>query len=105
MPKYLFEGSYTSDGIRGIVSEGGTARRQVVEAMTVKLGGKVESFYYAFGGADVYVIVDLPDDTSAAAIALAVNASGRVALKTTVLLTPEEIDAAAKTVVDYRPPG
>ena len=47
----------------------------------------------------------MPDNESAAAVALAVNAAGLAATKTTVLLTPEEVDAAAQKSVGYRPPG
>jgi uncharacterized protein with GYD domain len=73
--------------------------------LTKALGGKVEAFYYALGDDDVYVIADLPDNTTAAAISLAVNAIGAVQLKTVPLLTPEEVDEAAKKSVAYRPPG
>ena len=72
--------------------------------MAKGLGGKVESFYFGFGEGDAYVIVDLPDNVSAAAVGLAVSASGLASTKTIVLLTPEEIDQAAKTQVDYKPP-
>ena len=72
----------------------------------MNLGGKgLESFSFAFGDHDAYVVVDLPDNESAAAVAIAVNTGGGATVKTIVLLTPEEIDAAAKRSVDYRPPG
>ena len=67
--------------------------------------GEFESFHFAFGDYDAYMIVDLPDNESAAAVALTVNASGGATTNTVVLLTPEEVDAAAKHSVDYRPPG
>jgi uncharacterized protein with GYD domain len=105
MPKYLVQASYTVEGVKGVQQAGGTARVQSVTQTLEALGGKVEAFYFAFGDADAYVVVDLPDNQAAAAVALAVNASGAAAAKTTVLLTPEEVDAAAKTSVDYRPPG
>ena len=88
MPKYLFEVSYTSQGIEGVRSKGGSSRRDAVAEMTEKLGGKLESFYFAFGEHDAYVIVDLPDNETAAAIVLAVNGAGGAALKTVQLLTP-----------------
>ncbi|MGD0392904.1 MAG: GYD domain-containing protein [Acidimicrobiales bacterium] len=69
------------------------------------VGGKLDSFYYALGDTDVITIMDLPDNVAAVAIALLVAASGKVAVKTTVLLTPEEVDAAVKVGGDYRPPG
>lgn len=105
MPKYLVQGSYTSEGAKGLLKDGGTKRRAVVEELIKGLGGKLEAFYYAFGETDVYVIVDAPDNATAAAVSLAVNASGAVSLKSTVLLTPEEMDRATKKTVSYRPPG
>jgi len=104
MAKYLVEGTY-GDSVKGLVKEGGTSRRSAVEAMVSSLGGKVEAFYFAFGDTDVFVIADLPDNATAAALSLAVNAAGAVALKVTVLLTPEEIDAATKKNINYRAPG
>jgi uncharacterized protein with GYD domain len=105
MPKYLWQASFNSDGVQGVVKEGGTGRRQAIEQLVSSAGGTLEAFYFAFGDSDVVVIADLPDEETAAAIALTVNASGLVAVKTTVLLTPDEVDAAAKRSVDYRPPG
>ena len=105
MPRFLFEGSYTQAGVQGIQSAGGTSRRDAIANVTRQLGGELESLYFALGDSDVYVVVDLPDAVAATAVALAVNASGAVAVKTVVLLTPEEVDAAAQRSVDYRPPG
>lgn len=105
MPKYLIEGSYSAQGAEGVRSKGGSARRDAVAEMVSGLGGQVESFYFAFGASDVYVTVDVPDNETAAAVALAVNASDAIAIKTVVLLTPEEVDAAAERSVAYRPPG
>jgi uncharacterized protein with GYD domain len=105
MPKYLIQGSYTTDGLKGLLKEGGTKRREVVEQLLKSLGGTVEAFYFAFGDNDVYVISDLPDNVSQAAVMLTVNASGAAKAKTTVLLTPEEVDQATQITVNYRPPG
>lgn len=105
MPKYLVHGSYVGEGLKGLLKEGGSSRRDAVEAVIKGMGGKMESFYYAFGGDDVLGIVEFPDNATAAAFSLAVNASGAVALSTTVLMTPEELDEAAQKTVDYRPPG
>lgn len=105
MPKYLIEASYTAEGTKGLMKEGGSSRRKAVEEMSKGLGGKVEAFYYAFGSTDAYVIADLPDAATAAALSLAVNASGMVNLRTHVLMTPEEVDQAAKKSVSYRAPG
>jgi len=105
MPKYLMEASYTADGAKGLAKEGGSTRRKTVEDLVTGLQGRVEAFYYAFGGSDVYLIVDLPDAVTAAAVSLAVNQSGAVQLKTIILMTAEEMDQAAKKTVAYRPPG
>ena len=105
MPKYLIEASYTTEGVKGVQSGGGSARREAVTAALESVGGSLEGFYFGFGDADAYVIADLPDNQSAAAVALSVNSAGGAVVKTTVLLTPEEVDAAAQTSVGYRAPG
>jgi uncharacterized protein with GYD domain len=105
MPKYLITGSYTLSGIKGVESEGGTGRRDAVDKLAASLGGSIESFHFAFGGDDFHVIVELPSNEAAAAAAMAVAASGAASPKTTVLLTPEEVDAAAKLSPSYRAPG
>ena len=105
MPKFLIKASYNADGARGLLKEGGTARRALVEKLVQGLGGKVEAFYFAYGEADAYVITDVPDAAAGIAISLAVNASGAVRLATIPLITPEEIDAASKKAVAYRAPG
>jgi uncharacterized protein with GYD domain len=105
MAKYLFEAHYTAEGLKGILREGGTARRTAVEKALTGLGGRLEAFYFAFGGADAYVIADLPDNATAAALALAVGQSGLASTKTIVLLTVEEADVATKKSVAYRGPG
>jgi uncharacterized protein with GYD domain len=105
VPKYLITASYTSEGVKGLLKDGGTGRRAAVQKAIEALGGKLETFFYTFGEHDVIVIGDLPDNTTAVAISLAVNASGAVRTSTTPLLTAEEIDAAAKKTVGYRAPG
>ena len=105
MPKFLFEAMYMPDGVKGVQTGGGSSRRDAVAQLAESVGGKLESFHFAFGERDAYVIAELPDNESAAAVALTVNASGAVGLKTVVLLTPEEVDAAAQKSVDYSPPS
>ena len=105
MPKYLITASYTAEGAKGLLKEGGTQRRQAADQVIKSAGGKMEAFYFAFGEDDAYVIVDAPDHASVAATAVAINASGAVHTKTVVLLTPEEIDQAVKKNVTYRAPG
>jgi uncharacterized protein with GYD domain len=105
MPKYLLEVNYTLDGVRGLLTQGGSARQAAAQAAAESVGGTVESFLFAFGGTDVYVVADLPDNAAAAALSLAVTAAGGVTAKTVVLLTPAEIDAAVAKQVSYRPPG
>jgi uncharacterized protein with GYD domain len=105
MPKYLVEASYTREGVAGVQAKGGSSRRDAIAAMATGLGGRLEGFYFGFGEHDAYVLVDLPDNEAAAAVALAVNAAGGATVKTTVLLTPEQVDEAAQRSVEYRPPG
>jgi uncharacterized protein with GYD domain len=105
MPKYLIEASYTGEGAKGLVKDGGSKRRQAAEQVIKSAGGKLEAFYFAFGDRDAFVIVDAPDHATVAAASMAINASGAVQTKTIVLLTPEEIDQAAKKSVKYTPPG
>ena len=105
MPKYLFHASYTAEGTKGLLKEGGSSRKAHIEQLVKGLGGTLEALYFAFGDTDAYVIVDLPDAASAAAASLSVGAAGSVQLRTTVLMTPEEIDQATKKTVNYRPPG
>ena len=105
MPKYLLEASYSKEGAQGIRKAGGSARRTAVKELVEKAGGKLEAFYFAFGKSDAVLIVDLPDHSTALSLSIAVNSTGAVGLRTTVLVTPEEMDAAAKKSVDYRPPG
>ena len=105
MPKYLFQGSYTEQGLKGVLQEGGSKRREAAEQLLKEMGGRLEAYYYAFGGNDFVIIADLPSNVDAAALSLAVNASGAVESRATVLITPEEIDQATKKTVKYRPPG
>lgn len=105
MPKYFIQGSYVGEGLKGLLKEGGSSRIETVTQLIKGMGGSVEAFYYAFGDDDVIGIVDLPDNATAAALSFAVNASGAVTVKTTVLMTPEEVDEATQKTIDYRPPG
>ena len=106
MARFLFQASYSAEGIKGVLKDGGTGRRTAVEAAVKSLGGKLEGFYYAFGETDVYVIVDGIDNATAAAFSMGVGSTGSLSnLKTTVLMTPEEIDQAAKKTMSYRAPG
>jgi uncharacterized protein with GYD domain len=105
MPKFLITASYTADGARGLLKEGGSARRAVVQKLLEGIGGKLEAFYFALGHQDAYVVVDVPDAASVVAVSLAVNASGAVRISTTPLLSPEDLDAASKKSIGYRAPG
>lgn len=105
MAKYLIEGNYASEGLKGLLKDGGSSRRAAVEKLAGSLGGTIEAFYYAFGDTDLFVIADMPDNVTAAAVSLTVGATGSVTTKVTVLLTAEDVDAAAKKSPSYRPPG
>jgi uncharacterized protein with GYD domain len=105
MPKFLFQATYNAEGARGVLKEGGSGRRAAVEQLVKGLGGKLEAYYFAFGDVDAFVIADLPGNVDAVAGALAANASGVMQVKTTVLFTSEEMDAATKRAANFRPPG
>ena len=105
MPKYLIHGSYTEEGLKGLLKEGGTKRMEATKKAVESLGGKLEAYYYAFGENDYYLIVDQPGSVNVIAGILSANATGAVKLKTTVLITPEEVDEAVKKSMDWRPPG
>ena len=105
VPKYLWEASYTVEGAKGLLKDGGSGRRAAVITMVNGLGGKLESFYFAFGETDAYLVADLPNDEAAAAVSLTVSAGGGATVKTVKLLTVEQMDDVAKKSVQYRPPG
>lgn len=105
MPKYLVQFSYTHEGLKGLLKEGATGRQEAVDKLARSLNSKVEAYYWGFGDYDGFVLMDCPDNVSAAAAAMVVNASGSVTTKTTVLLTAKEVDQATKKSVNFRPPG
>jgi uncharacterized protein with GYD domain len=105
MPKYLWQVSYTEAGAKGLLDEGGTARRDVITAMVESVGGHVEACYYAFGATDLYVIGEVPDEVAAVALSLRTAAAGGARSQTVPLLTPEQVDEATRREATYRPPG
>jgi uncharacterized protein with GYD domain len=105
MPRYFYQASYTAEGTKGLLKDGGSKRRAAVEEVAKAVGATVEAFYFVLGDFDLLAIVDAPDNVSASAASLIINASGAVRLKTSVLLTPEEMDEAAQKSPAYRPPG
>jgi uncharacterized protein with GYD domain len=105
MAKYLIRGNYVGDGIKGLMSDGGSKRRQAAAAAIESVGGSLDCMYYAFGETDVFAICDLPDDASAVAISLLINSTGAIKLSMTPLMTPEDVDAAMAKSPSYRPPG
>jgi uncharacterized protein with GYD domain len=105
MPRYLWQISYTTSGVKGLLSEGGTSRREAITAMVESVGGHVEACYYAFGATDLYVIGEVPDEVAAASLTLRTSAAGAARSQTVVLLTPEQVDEATRREATYRPPG
>ena len=105
MAKYMMKANYTVEGTKGLIKDGGSARRAAVQKAVEGLGGRMECFYFTLGEPDAFAIMDVPDTVSIVAMSLAVNATGGAHVSTTVLLTPEQIDEAAKKSVGYRPPG
>jgi uncharacterized protein with GYD domain len=105
MQKYLFYGSYTTEGYQGLLKEGGSVRIGVAKQTLESACGSLEAFYYSNGEQDFYIIVNLPDNVKATAVTLAGNASGTFRIRAVQLLTPEEMDKIVQTKVDFRPPG
>ena len=105
MSKYLIKANYNPEGAAGLAAKGGSARADVVGKMVADAGGTLESFYFAWGDVDAYVVVDMPSDEAMAGIALSVNGSGATTITTTPLLTPEQIDTASSSAPGYTPPG
>jgi len=105
MAKFLIQGTYTAEGAKGLIKEGGSGRKAAVQKALEGFGGKLDFFYYTFGTDDVIVICDMPDTINGLALSLAVNASGMVRISTTPLLSIEVVDAACKKAVSYRAPG
>jgi uncharacterized protein with GYD domain len=105
MPKFMIRGTYSNEGLKGVLKDGGSSRVDAVRKLAESVGGHLDSFYFTFGEDDTYVICDLPDNKSAATLALAIGAAGGLTTKTTMLLTPEEVDRATKVKVDFYAPG
>jgi len=107
MPKYLIQGSYSEQGLKGVLQEGGSKRREAAEESIKGIGGRLEACYYAFGSDDFVIIADLPSNVDAASLSLVANASGAVHSRITVLITPEEVDQATEKMkrIKFRPPG
>jgi uncharacterized protein with GYD domain len=106
MSKYLIKASYSPEGMKGVMAKGGTARVAAIEKLVGGVGGTMESFYFAFGEDDVYIVVDAPSPEAMAAVAGTVTGTGVLSrYETVVLLTAEQVDAAADLSVDYTPPG
>jgi uncharacterized protein with GYD domain len=105
MPKYLISANYTAQGMAGVRDAGAKSRVDAVTTMLEAMGGRLESFYFAFGDTDVFAVAEAPDDEAAAAVSIAINSSGAVSTRTTKLLTVEQADEALRRTVNYRPPG
>ena len=105
MPKYLIQGSYTPEGLKGLAKDTAAGRKAAVRAALKHLKAKVEGLYYAFGCDDVVLIVDAPDNIAVAAMSFQVGSTGLVRIRTTPLLTVEEVDQALKLPSKYRAPG
>ena len=104
MAKYLFQASYTLEGVRGLMKEGASARAKAIDGLIASVGGTTEACYFSFGGKDLYCVADLPNDEAAAAVSLAAASGGGLSISTTVLIEPATMDAAVKKPVDYTPP-
>ncbi len=105
MPKYLLHVNYVGEGFKGLLKEGGTKRRAAADQLVASTGGSIEAMYYALGDTDCFVITDMPDQASAVAASLALNASGAITSRVTPLMTVEDMDQVSQKSPSYRPPG
>jgi uncharacterized protein with GYD domain len=105
MGKYLFQGTYTEQGVKGLLKDGGSGRVRAVEQMAASVGATVECYYFAHGSDDFFLVMDLPDTITAVALALIVNATGTLKVRSTPLITPQELDRATQISASYRAPG
>jgi uncharacterized protein with GYD domain len=105
MAKYMWQVNYTQEGMKGMLKEGGTGRREMIEKLAANMGGSIESMHFAFGDNDAFIIGEFPSNVDVAALAMTVGAAGAASVRTVVLLTPEEVDKAITKTVDYRAPG
>jgi uncharacterized protein with GYD domain len=105
MPKYLWQVSYTPQGAKGLLDQGGTVRRAAITEMVESVGGSVEACYFSVGADDVVVVGEVPDETAAAALHFRTIASGGSVSRTTPLLTAGQVDDAVQRAVDYKAPG
>jgi uncharacterized protein with GYD domain len=105
MPKYLFTAKYSADGMKGVMKEGGSKRREATDQTIRSVGGRIESFYFCFGDDDAVGIIEFPDQASAVAVSTTINSSGRTTIKLMPLITVEEVDQGTKKTAQYRPPG
>ena len=105
MSKYLFYGSYSEEGYKGLLDEGGSKRIEAAKQALGSVGGSLEAFNFSFGENDFYIIVDLPDNVTTTAVTLAGNVSGTFNIKGVPLLTALELDEAIAKSVNFRPPG
>ncbi len=105
MALYMIQASYTAEGAKGLIKEGGTKRKEAAQKAAESLGGKLLSFYYTMGSDDIVTIGEFPDDVSATALSITIAASGGARCRTTSLLTAEQVDSAVRKTVGYRAPG
>ncbi len=105
MPKYLYHGSYTDKGLKGLMKDGGSKRMKVTKKAIESLGGRMEAYYFALGGSDFFIILEAPDNVRAITRSLVANASGTVKVNITALVSPEEVDLAVKQTMKWTPPG
>ncbi len=107
MAYYMFQGAYSSEAWKGLLKKP-VNRFEAVRPAIEKLGGSVEGAWFTFGEYDFMMVLQMPDNVSAGAFALAVAAGGALkALKTTPLMSIQEGLGAMKkaTGSGYRPPG
>ena len=99
MSKFMYSGNYTKRGIKGLLKDGGTARKEETVRLVESLGGKVEAYYWCYGRTDFITIMDFPDHTTVTGMALNIAASGTFTGNLTPLISVEEMDEMVKVSI------
>ena len=106
MSKYFLTGNYTVEGTKGLIKDGGTSRKEAAAKTAASLDGSLESFHFSAVSPNFFILLNLPNKIAAAAFGATVTASGAVEISECVeVLTPAEMDEAAKKMPSYRAPG
>ena len=107
MGLYLYIGSYSAEGRKGLIAEGGSSREAATRALVESVGGKIERYAFAIGPFDFVIVAEMPDDSAALIPPLIANSTGTVSVTTTKLVSPADMDGVARKAqrVTFRKSG